>query len=60
MKWVVCVGIRLSMDYDDIEADSREEAEKIATERAMEDIDFNNAEFDGTVVYTAWSEGDNE
>jgi hypothetical protein len=43
MKWCVNVGLRLSIDYDDIEADSREEAEEIAKDRAMEDIDYNNA-----------------
>lgn len=56
MKWNVSVGVRLTIDYDDIEADSREEAEAIAKERAEEDIDYNNAEWEGTTVYCAWSE----
>lgn len=30
MKWTVSVGFRLSIDYDDIEASTREEAEEIA------------------------------
>lgn len=56
MKWNVVVGLHLSIDYDDIEADTREEAEEIAKDRAVEDIDFNNAYFDETdvTVYTAW------
>ena len=56
MKWNVSVGVRLSIDYDDIEADSREEAEQIAKERAEEDIDYNNADWCGTTVYCAWSD----
>ena len=59
MKWNVSVGLRLSIDYDDIEADTREEAEEIAKDRAVEDIDFNNAYFDeayDVIVYTAWPE----
>lgn len=63
MKWNVSVGLRLTIDYDDIEADSQEEAEAIAKERIIEDIDFNNAEFDeygGITVYCAWSDDDTE
>lgn len=56
MIWNVSVGLRLAIDYDDIEADTREEAEMIAKERAVEDVDFYNAflERDGVFVYTAW------
>lgn len=53
-KWNVSVGIRLSIDYDDIEADSQEEAENIAKDRVLEDIDFNNADLDGITVYCAY------
>lgn len=58
MIWNVSVGLRLAIDYDDIEADTREEAEMIAKERAIDDVDFNNAyfEYDGVSVYTAWSD----
>lgn len=59
MKWNVSVGIRLSIEYDDIEADSEEEAKQIARVRALEDIDFNNAELDeygGVTIYCAWSD----
>lgn len=60
MKWNVSVGLHLSIDYDDIEADTREEAEEIAKDRAVEDVDFNNAYFDehDVIVYTAWPEED--
>ena len=63
MIWNVSVGIHLSIDYDDIEADTREEAEEIAKERAAEDIDFNNAYFYepyDVMVYTAWPEEEEE
>jgi hypothetical protein len=63
MKWNVSVGVRLNIDYDDIEADSIEEAKQIARVRALEDIDFNNAELDeygGITVYCAWSDEEEE
>ena len=63
MKWNVSVGLHLTIDYDDIEADTREEAEEIARERAIEDIDFNNASFDedyGTTIYCAYPEEESE
>jgi hypothetical protein len=62
MIWNVSVGIRLNIDYDDIEADSREEAERIAKERAAEDVDFYNAYTDeyGITVYCAWSDEEEE
>lgn len=59
MTWNVSVGLRLNIDYDDIEADSEEEAKEIAKERALEDIDFNNAtldEYGGLTVYCVWSD----
>ena len=56
MIWNVSVGVRLTIDYDDIEADDQEEAERIARERAEEDVDYNNAEWSGTTVYCAWTE----
>lgn len=60
MAWNVSVGVHLTIDYDDIEADDREEAERIAKKRAEEDIDYNNAEWDGTTVYCAWTDEENE
>lgn len=59
MKWNVSVGVRLNIDYDDIEAESEEEAKQIARIRALEDVDFNNAaldEYGGITVYCAWSD----
>jgi hypothetical protein len=60
MTWNVSVGVRLNIDYDDIEADTREEAEEIARQRAEEDVYFNNAEWGGTTVYCAWSDAEKE
>jgi hypothetical protein len=54
MKWNVSVGVSLTIDYDDIEAETQEEAEEIAKEQALEDVDFNNAELDGIDVYCAY------
>lgn len=58
MIWNVSVGLRLSIDYDDIEADTREEAEEIAKDRALEDIDYNNCNCDPTepIVYCAYTD----
>ena len=56
MKWNVRVGVRLTMDYDDIEADTEEEAKEIARERADEDLWINNATFDGFSSVIAWSD----
>ena len=62
MKWNISVGLRLSIEYDDIEADTREEAEAVAKERAVEDVDFNNAYYEayGITVYTAWPDDEEE
>lgn len=56
MKWTVCVGLHLAIDYDDIEAETQEEAEEIAKERALEDVDYNNACCDESsiTIYAAW------
>ncbi len=58
MIWNVSVGLRVDIDYDDIEADSREEAEQIAKDRALEDIDYNNcnADTDDPIVYCCYPE----
>lgn len=57
-KWNVSVGLRLSIDYDDIEADTEEEAIQIAKDRALEDIDWNNCECDASnpIVYRCYKE----
>lgn len=62
-KWNVSVGVRLSIDYDDIEADDIEEAKQIARLRALEDVDFNNAELDeysGIIIYCAYPEDEED
>ena len=45
MKWNVSVGLHLSIDYDDIEADTREEAEEIAKLSLEEKVDYLDAIF---------------
>lgn len=52
----------LSIDYDDIEADTKEEAEEIAKARASEDIDYNNCncEVDNMSVWSSFEEESNE
>lgn len=57
-KWNASVGLQLSIDYDDIEADTREEAERIAKDRALEDIDWNNCDcdVDNSIVYSCYEE----
>lgn len=47
MKWSATVDITLTIDYEDIEAATEEEARKIAEDMAREDIDYNNAEENG-------------
>lgn len=42
MKWNASVDMTVTIDYEDIEADSEEEAKKIAEDMAREDIDYNN------------------
>ena len=55
MLWNVSVSARLTMEYEDIEADTEEEAIQIAKERADEDLWFDNAMFDGFGSCIAWS-----
>ena len=52
-KWSVSVGLQLSIDYDDIEADTEAEAIQIAKDRALEDIEWNNCDCDTSnpIVY---------
>lgn len=57
-KWTVSVGVMLSIEYDDIEAETEEEAKFIAKQRAEEDVDFNNATLDRLTVYCAYSDDD--
>ena len=62
MKWSVSVGLRLSIDYDNIEAETQEEAEEIAKDMALEDVDYNNACCDESdiIVYASWPEEEDD
>lgn len=57
-KWNASVGLQLTIDYDDIEADTEKEAIQIAKDRALEDIDWNNCECDAgnPIVYSCYEE----
>ncbi len=59
MLWSASVDLTLVIDYDDIEADTKEEAEQIAIDRAREDIDYNNAD-ESHVMACVWEEGEDE
>lgn len=52
-KWNASVGLQLTIDYDDIEADTEAEAIQIAKDRALEDIEWNNSDCDASnpIVY---------
>lgn len=43
-KWYASVGMSLSIDYDGIIAEIKEEAIEIAKSKALEDIDYNNCD----------------
>ena len=60
-KWYVSVSMILSIDYDDIIAETKEEAKEIAKSKALEDIDYNNCDCDikNPIVYCCFEE-DNE
>lgn len=59
-KWLVSVGMRLSIDYDGIIAETKEEAKEIAKSKVLEDIDYNNCECDTSdpIVYCCFEEDD--
>lgn len=57
-KWNVSVGMQMSINYDDIDADTKEEAMQIAKNMALQDIDWNNCDcdIDGMMIYGCWEE----
>lgn len=57
-KWNASVGLQLTIDYEDIEADTEAEAIQIAKDRALEDIDWNNCDcdVDNSIVYSCYEE----
>lgn len=61
-KWYVSVGMNLSIDYDGIIAETKEEAIKIAKSKALEDIDYNNCNCDtgNPIVYCCFEEESDE
>ena len=60
MLWNVSVSVGLTVEYEDIVADTEEEAIAIAKERADEDLWFDNAMFDGFHSCVAWSDEEKE
>lgn len=58
MIWNASVSLTVNIDYDDIEADTEEEAIQIAKDRALEDVDYNNcsADIDNPIVYCCYQE----
>lgn len=44
LVWYASVDLTVTIDYDDIEADTEEEAVQIAKERARKDIDYNKCD----------------
>ena len=55
-KWYVSVGMSLSINYDGIIAETKEEAEQIAKSKALEDIDYNNCDTGYPIVYCCLEE----
>lgn len=58
--WTVSVGVMLSIEYDDIKAENEEEAKNFAQQRAVEDVDFNNATLDHLTIYCAYSDEEDQ
>lgn len=59
MKWNASVDMTVTIDYEDIEAESEEEAKKIAEDMAREDIDYNNCSAEESSVYAfVWESED--
>jgi len=51
MRWSASVDMTVTIDYEDIEADSEEEARQIAEDMAREDIDYNNCNAEENSVH---------
>lgn len=54
MKYNASVDMILTIDYEGIEADSEEEAERIAINKAYEDVDFNNCYCNDSATASVW------
>ena len=55
-KWRASVTLTLNIDYEDIEADTEEEAKRIAEDMAYEDVDFNNCNCDDDATAWVWEQ----
>lgn len=55
MKWNASVTMTLNIDYEDIEADTEEEAKRIAEDMAYEDVDFNNCNCNDDATAFVWA-----
>lgn len=55
-KWNASVTLTLNIDYEDIEAETEEEAMKIAEEKAYEDVDFNNCNCSDDATAYVWKQ----
>ena len=60
MKWNASVTMTLNIDYEDIEADTEEEARRIDEDMAYEDVDFNNCMCDDDATAFVWLAKENE
>lgn len=56
MKWNATVDLTLSIDYEDIEADTEEEAQRIAIDMAYQDVDFNNCYCEDKAIAFVWED----
>lgn len=57
-KWNASVTMTLEIDYEGIEADTEEEAKRVAVENAYQDVDFNNCSCSDDATAYAWKEED--
>lgn len=55
-KWNASVTLTLNIDYEDIEADTEEEAKRIAEDMAYEDVDFNNCNCSDDAMALVWKQ----
>lgn len=56
MKYNADVTLTLNIQYDDIGADSEEEAKFIACQRAYEDVDWNNCDCSDEADAFVWQD----
>ena len=55
-KWNASVTLTLNIDYENIEADTEEEAKRIAEDMAYEDVGFNNCNCSDDAMALAWKQ----